>query len=363
MHELRKRLSDTCFVIPRYALPVAQREGVPAVGIGVLPFGRMAGHSALDLWSPGSLSRMLQDVQPDVVHVMGEASYSITWLIARMIREQKKARRITFSCRAAQNVPQTWPVPFRQLERQAMQELDIIFAVSRDAEEVARMKGYQGTIINLPNGYDDKVFNTSQHRQHGGIIRLGYVGKFTERKGLKILLQALGEIREEPWHLSLVGKGPLEPYIRHRLQEDGLSHKVTILPYMPRQDLARVYSELDVLILPSITSDGSDHGLGRYFKFLRVQWREQFGRVLVEAMACGLPIIGSNCGAIPEVVGDAGWIVPEAEPTSLAEVIRRLMREPHQLSARAALARQRAERFKWKTIAGRMVEVWGSYRS
>ena len=75
--------------------------------------------------------------------------------------------------------------------------------------------------------------------------------------------------------------------------------------------------ELDALVLPART---------------QANWREQFGRVLVEAMACGVPVVGSTCGEIPGVIGDAGLVVPEGDVAALADALRRL-RDDHQLRA------------------------------
>ena len=95
---------------------------------------------------------------------------------------------------------------------------------------------------------------------------------------------------------------------------------------------------LDVLVLPSIT--------------ILPLHREQFGRVLVEAMAAGVPVIGSSSGAIPEVVGDAGLIVPERDPTALAGAIERLLSEADVRQALAERGRQRVRtRFAWSAVA------------
>jgi len=67
----------------------------------------------------------------------------------------------------------------------------------------------------------------------------------------------------------------------------------------------------------------------------RLNWVEQFGRVLIEAMACGVPVAGSNCGEIPHVIGDAGLVFPEGEAGALADALAALASDP---ARRAALA-------------------------
>jgi glycosyltransferase involved in cell wall biosynthesis len=102
--------------------------------------------------------------------------------------------------------------------------------------------------------------------------------------------------------------------------------------------------QLDVLVLPSIS---------------RPNWKEQFGRVLVEAMACGVPVVGSTCGEIPNVVGDAGLLFPEGDVAGLRDCLARLQADA-ELGARLAEAgRARvAERFTQQRIAAETVAVY-----
>jgi glycosyltransferase involved in cell wall biosynthesis len=86
------------------------------------------------------------------------------------------------------------------------------------------------------------------------------------------------------------------------------------------------YRQLDVLVLPSRT---------------RPNWKEQFGRVLVEVMACGVVVIGSDSGEIPNVIGDAGLLFPEGQVDRLRAHLGRLLGEP---ALRAELARRGRER-------------------
>ncbi|MGB9873142.1 MAG: glycosyltransferase, partial [Anaerolineae bacterium] len=85
-------------------------------------------------------------------------------------------------------------------------------------------------------------------------------------------------------------------------------------PVSPER-MPELLAQVDVVVLPSRTT--------------RV-WKEQFGRILVEAMACKVPVVGSDSGAIPEVVGDAGLIFPEGDTEALAECLQRLKESPQQ---------------------------------
>jgi glycosyltransferase involved in cell wall biosynthesis len=91
----------------------------------------------------------------------------------------------------------------------------------------------------------------------------------------------------------------------------------------------------------------------------RRNWKEQFGRVLVEAMASGVPVIGSDSGAIPGVIGDAGLVVPEGDVAALHGALCRLRDDPHLRRELAQRGRQRAlAHFTHQQIAAATVEVY-----
>jgi glycosyltransferase involved in cell wall biosynthesis len=101
---------------------------------------------------------------------------------------------------------------------------------------------------------------------------------------------------------------------------------------------------LDVLVLPSVS---------------RPNWTEQFGRILVEAMACGVPVIGSSSGEIPEVIGQAGLIFPEGDASALAAHLQRLAGDPTLRGELATSGRARAlERYTHRAVAEATVDMY-----
>jgi glycosyltransferase involved in cell wall biosynthesis len=80
--------------------------------------------------------------------------------------------------------------------------------------------------------------------------------------------------------------------------------------------------------------------------------KEQFGRVIIEAQACGVPVIGSTCGAIPDVVGGGGWIVPEREPQALRTLLTQIASDPALVRAKGVAARGNVQaRFTYDAVA------------
>jgi glycosyltransferase involved in cell wall biosynthesis len=122
------------------------------------------------------------------------------------------------------------------------------------------------------------------------------------------------------FQVALAGGGVEVERLQQRIQSPRLAGRAHYVGVLPKSELWSFYQALDCLAAPHLTFP---------------HWKEQFGGVLADAMAVGLPIVGSDSGAIPEVVGPAGLIVPENNALELATAIRRLRDEP-QLADRFA---------------------------
>lgn len=172
---------------------------------------------------------------------------------------------------------------------------------------------------------------------------VGYVGRFSLEKGLSTLLRALKHLPDSV-HCLCVGDGPwLESFVAE-VKGLELQQRLHRVARVSDREVSAYMNALDVLILPSETTSG---------------WKEQFGRVLPEAMACGVPIIGSNSGAIPEIIGDAGKVFPEGDHHALAAAIRHLYENPELHSQLAAKGIERArEYFSCEAFAKKLVQLY-----
>src|SRR5262249_51530817 len=132
-----------------------------------------------------------------------------------------------------------------------------------------------------------------------------------EEKGILVLLEALLGVRGD-WRLHVVGSGPLAPLARQRADELGLSNRITWEGGVASRQMPERLRSFTMLVQPSLT---------------RRHWKEQFGRAVMEAMACGIPVIASDSAEIPNVVGPAGLIVPEGDPIALGNAIGQLLSE------------------------------------
>jgi glycosyltransferase involved in cell wall biosynthesis len=119
---------------------------------------------------------------------------------------------------------------------------------------------------------------------------------------------------------------------------------VRFLPNRERDELPEVMSGLDVLLLPSRTT---------------ARWKEQFGRVIIEAHACRTPVIGSDSGAIPGVIREGGLVVPEQNPAALAGAIRKLLGNPALREAMGAAGLRQVEgAYSWQRVAAQMRSIY-----
>jgi glycosyltransferase involved in cell wall biosynthesis len=187
---------------------------------------------------------------------------------------------------------------------------DAVLCANRDGVGVLSAMGYKGvTKVITPQGVDTRVFSPLAGTERGGVFTLLYAGRFAPEKGLDTLFDAITRLGV-PIRLILLGAGPEEEAIEKRIEALGSILSAEIIPPRPHVEMVRYLAKAHALVLPSKST---------------VVWQEQFGRVLVEAMACKCPVIGSDSGAIPEVVGSGGLIFREGDAEDLADCIRRLM--------------------------------------
>lgn len=183
-----------------------------------------------------------------------------------------------------------------------------------DSEGLAKIRraGFRNPVERVFWGVRTDVFKPMaklelrQYFKLGSDQIIGYVGRFTPEKGLLVLLAAMCRLPAKV-HCILIGEGPMRTELELWSHLSELKGRVQLLDPMMPEDLAKYMNCMDALVLPSLTTG---------------DWKEQYGRVLGEAMACGVPVIGSDSGAIPEVIGDAGLIVPEGNASALVEAVQ-----------------------------------------
>jgi glycosyltransferase involved in cell wall biosynthesis len=286
-----------------------------------------------------TLGRELARLRPDVLHV-DEEPYNLATFLAYVHGGRVGARRLFFTW---QNLYRRLPPPVGWMEHWVLRHSDAAIAGVTAAVDVLRRKGYTGPAPVIPQfGVDPDLFQPAPTRPERPFT-FGYYGRLVENKGLLDLLEACRGL-EGDFRVELVGEGPLEPELRARIGAYGLGGRVRLRPPVPSTAVPRLLHELDATVLPSRTTP---------------TWKEQFGRTLPESMASGVVPIGSDCGEIPHVVGDAGLIFPEGDVEALRARMARLMHDTALRAELAARGRQRVlERYTQAQIARQTYEVY-----
>lgn len=283
----------------------------------------------------------------DIIHAK-DLTHGFSYQAARVREEQ--GNQAGFVLTVAQNIPFHRPrklgVTFGNEEKRSFvrQAADAFIAVSKQAKGALMIEGVpQERIHTIPYGIDTDRFSPTEpspeaQRRFGfepEPCNLLYVGSLIERKGVRTLLHAYrlltlswDESDEVP-HLHFVGSGPLREGLQRLCRRWETEDSVHFHGRVPFGDIDKVYNLADVFVIPSHATE---------------QWQEQFGFVTAEAMASGLPVIGTQSGAIPEVIGGGGLMVPPANPTALSEVLEELCLHPERRTSLGKEARDRALR-------------------
>ena len=289
-------------------------------------------------WYP-TLGGVMRAFQPHIVHIDEEAYNAATWQ-ALWLARRHKAKSLFFTW---QNIERHYPPPFSWGESWVMNRVDTALAGTQSAADVLRAKGYTKSIHVIPQfGTDPDLFQPASARPNRPFT-IGYLGRLVEEKGVALLLEAAAHLSGD-WQMRFVGGGPLHEALVQQAQALGIAERVTFVGQVPSTDMPMHYRALDALVLPSLT---------------RPNWKEQFGRVLVEAMASGVPVVGSDSGAIPDVIGDAGVIVPEGSCEALTRALQYLLDQPDERERLAFAGRARVlAHYTHDQIAAATVDVY-----
>jgi glycosyltransferase involved in cell wall biosynthesis len=275
------------------------------------------------------LPEVVRTVGPDLVH-LDEEPYNLATYLG--VRAAAGRPSLFFSW---QNLERRYPPPFRYMERRVYRSVRGALAGSEAVVQVLRHKGFAKPAWVVPQfGVDPDEFTPSPRRHDG--FTVGFLNRLTRGKAPLLALGAFARLPADS-RLLIVGEGPLRGRLETEIANMRLSSRVSIRPRIPSVEMPGLIQSLDAVILPSISTP---------------RWKEQFGRVLIESMACGVPVVGSDSGEIPGVIGDAGLIVPEGDGPALADALRRLYDDPGLREDLAVRGRRRVlERFSHARIA------------
>src|ERR671933_2851600 len=301
---------------------------------------------------------LLRQFRPQIIQVeQGAKALAYAQLITLNKLLNLKAKNLFFTW---WNLPYEVKLPVSLLETYNLRNTHGLIAGNQDAGEVLRQHGYQEPIKVMPQlGVDENRFFPQPQpelKSQLGIqpdeFVVGFVGRFVEEKGLLTLGKALAGLQGHSWKWLLLGRGPLQPVLMEKVVEWGIKDQIIWVESVPHEEVPRYINVMNTLVLPSETN--------YQFKTLTaVGWKEQFGHVLIEAMASKVPVIGSNSGEIPNVIADAGLVFPEGEVSALQNCLRQLMEQPELANHLAQLGYERAmSRYTNKALAKQLLDFY-----
>lgn len=285
------------------------------------------GHINGYIYAPRLLSSCLKEFQPDIVYVEEEptsfALAQFSWL------KRKFNYKLGFF---------TWENIYYRPRHPLVQALnlkkaDFAVAGNTEAKNVLKRKNFSRPIkvipqlgVDLTTFFSDKKAREKIRRELGlnQFFVVGYAGRLVYEKGVHLLLQAGAHLRQD-FRILILGKGPYKNELEKLAQTLGIHKKIIWVSGVSHRQVADYLNAMDCLVLPSITTN---------------YWKEQYGQVLVQAMGCQVPVIGSTSGAIPEVVNGAGLLFAEGDIRELAVKLEFLMthtQEAQKLKQKALL--------------------------
>jgi glycosyltransferase involved in cell wall biosynthesis len=281
----------------------------------------------------GRLARICDDFRPHAAFVEAEPSS----IVASQWSYPLVSRRIGFGVQCYENIDRALPPLFRRLRTHVLTNAVFVAARSPSAAALVRSWGARRHVSLVPPAVPPF---SSVPTHVGGHFTIGYAGRLVPSKGLDDLVAAV-RFLAPPVELLLAGDGEM------RGELDGQpipGSRVRVLTGLSHHTMQRAYGEMDVLVLPSRTT---------------ATWKEQFGRVIVEALLCGVPVVGSDSGEIPWVIRQTGGglVYPEGDVNSLAARLDELRRDPTQRRQLATRGRTAALRLFSLSAVGDALEA------
>ena len=327
---LRRLGEDVSLVSARRWDEGGRRVPLEAEGDEFVIVARTFGtHPNAFVYDPRPLWRALAQ-HPDLID-LHEEPFSLATAEILLLRALRRVRA-PYVLYSAQNLDKRYPVPFRWFERQALRGAAGAYVCNREAGEILVRKGLRGPAELIPLGVDTAAF-TPRAAEAGGDPVIGYVGRLEPNKGVAVLLRSAA-LRAR-WRVEITGDGPQRADLERLAGELGIADRVDFRGFARGDRLAAAYRRLDVVVVPSLPWPG---------------WREQFCRVAIEAMASGVPVVASRSGAIPDVVGRAGVLVPPNDVVALAAGVDEALL-PEKWRALRADGLARANEFTWERVA------------
>ncbi|MFA6262964.1 MAG: glycosyltransferase family 4 protein [Candidatus Babeliales bacterium] len=308
-----------------------------------------AGNELVYIYKPQPLYNVLRSFKPDIVHVeqgAGALCYFQINIFTRLMGI--KAHSIFFTwINWKPKLSLKSHLYLSLLEKINLRRADGAIAGNNGADGLLRKKGFTKPILVLPQlGINRELFKPDEEKISRSYKYIGYIGRITEEKGIFYLARAFMKVAHDfpAWKLTFIGKGPASHRLQSFVATRQMLDRIELCSPVPHEAVAQYLRKIDILVLPSYDTP---------------QWREQFGHILIEAMASGVAVIGSNAGEIPHVVANAGLIFAQRNESDLVAKLQTLMQDDELRKELGKRGHLRAHtEYSHEAIADKTYEFW-----
>lgn len=276
-----------------------------------------------------SLHRHIKEFRPDVFYIHSEPENFAAFEAASLTSSSTKL--VFYTARNIDHIQVGYPYKLSGLhqwiERFVLPRASHGIACNNTARTLFAAHGFPHISV-IPLAVDTELFQPRGVQKEDGTFVIGYVGRLERQKGVDLLLQVLTQLPDR-CVARIVGDGSELQSLKRLACSLGISGRVEFISSLDRISLPGELARFDILVLPSRSTP---------------HWKEQFGRVLIESMACGVPVVGSDSGEIPHVIGDAGLIFKEESLDGLRLGCERLLMNGQLRGDLSRRGRERVER-------------------
>lgn len=321
-----KQLDGAPLPFPSHVQPVFIRYPEPALRHNGARVGRLstwlrvAGRLAGNAWFAGRVGLLARQFQPDIIHVHTPLPLA-AGIVAKLVTRCPLV--LTFHGTDYQQFSQS-----RFLQSLVRRYVDHVTCVAADMVEDIRKRWPELPVTDIGNGVDIELFRPAATRE--AKKQIVTVGRLVWQKGYDVLLRSMVPVfqRFPEYRLLFVGQGPLEEDLRNLARELGIADRVSFAGVLTQLEIVTALNESALFVMSSVS--------------------EGFPKALIEAMACGLPVVATRVGACSSVVADAGLIVDPGDSTALATAVTSILSDQPTRDAYAEQAIRTAAQYTWQ---------------
>ena len=292
---------------------------------------------------PWQVWQAIKDFQPDVIHVEQEV-FSISALEIALFARWFD---IPMSVFGWENMSRKLSSLRAWIRQYVFDTAKLIIPGNQDGKDLMHQWGYQGKLEVMPQiGVDTVLFPPQVRQLDKDELVVGFMGRLVYQKGVDLLLEAAKQLHSNGQKIRVIicGAGQEESQLQDLAQKLGITELVTWHSGISHERVPAEMAKFDVLVLPSRTIE---------------TWKEQFGHVLIEAMSMGIPVIGSDSGEIPQVIGRADLVFAESDATELASILTKIAGDRSWYRSLSQYSIERVEAlYSHERIARRLLSLW-----